>query len=826
MVPVSRSNVPRPKWFGSKEWGTAQHAMLKHVGGHFFAKGSARSQKRAMDVIGPFPKEVVEAVRRLFDGRCAICESNVRESGPDAVKHFRPVEVEGSKDRFAHGYAALLWENLILLCPACDRSRGDRFALAGSSGQTNERLREINFDLSKSFASSQAYHLLEGVYAEARKSERSWQLDPTFDQPGHCLEFDEKGRVPPTGRRTEEGWKRGQHTIEVFQLNRSELIKNRGAAGQLVGKALHSIPIPSATTDSRAAAALVNRLLPQLFRVLDLLGGEYQAAKSFRLMRWMLRWMRAPLPEVLRHVDLPVAQRQHAERVLVPIWETLNAKGSRATSAQSPARAPAGRTEAAIPTPPSFSRERVVKVRLRNFRHFRTATFSLPLLRPEDAFGADHELRTTIRAAGIKRGERLSEPTAYCGWKMLLGENGVGKSSVLQAIALALLADEKGDAALVDAEYRLRENLPHGARNGSIEVWMENAKTPIRLGFSAKAVTLKRAVSDSPPEPKPTLFVRGYGAARLLPPRENSDGDTFAPQQVGNLFDPHHALADPEKWLMALPNDPQRLAFITLKDLLDLPADDDLKFKVWQGRKTFGLVRKHGPFTPLAHFSAGYQSVVALGCDIMAGFGRAAGDVQKRTGLVLLDEIGTNLHPRWRLRIVQSLRRAFPQMQFIVSTHEPLCLRGLGEDEVALLTLDKKHQVQLRDDLPSPAIYRVDQLLTGDFFGLETAYDPDEEAAFDAYHALLVEERKRQSQGKALLREHAGLLDRLRDRLKDRLTLGDTIAERKVMAALEEAELQPKVIGKREFKKADPRAKAAAKKLLQQLSPDGKKATP
>jgi DNA-binding IclR family transcriptional regulator len=59
------------------------------------------------------------------------------------------------------------------------------------------------------------------------------------------------------------------------------------------------------------------------------------------------------------------------------------------------------------------------------------------------------------------------------------------------------------------------------------------------------------------------------------------------------------------------------------------------------------------------------------------------------------------------------------------------------------------------------------------------------------------------------------LLDRLRVRLKDRINLGDTAAERQLMAALEEAEVRKK----REPLKGSPEAKAAARSLLQCISP-------
>jgi hypothetical protein len=80
---------------------------------------------------------------------------------------------------------------------------------------------------------------------------------------------------------------------------------------------------------------------------------------------------------------------------------------------------------------------------------------------------------------------------------------------------------------------------------------------------------------------------------------------------------------------------------------------------------------------------------------------------------------------------VTSLRRAFPKIQFIFSTHEPLCLRGLGTEEVAVLKRDEAGRAYAVTQLPDVSTLRVDQLLTSEHFGLGTTLDPklDDETA-------------------------------------------------------------------------------------------------
>lgn len=51
-------------------------------------------------------------------------------------------------------------------------------------------------------------------------------------------------------------------------------------------------------------------------------------------------------------------------------------------------------------------------------------------------------------------------------------------------------------------------------------------------------------------------------------------------------------------------------------------------------------------------------------------------------GVVLIDEIDLYLHPRWQAGLVEALRKTFPSIQFIATTHSPVVLSGLAPHEV------------------------------------------------------------------------------------------------------------------------------------------------
>ena len=56
------------------------------------------------------------------------------------------------------------------------------------------------------------------------------------------------------------------------------------------------------------------------------------------------------------------------------------------------------------------------------------------------------------------------------------------------------------------------------------------------------------------------------------------------------------------------------------------------------------------------------------------------------TGVVLIDELDLHLHPKWQRRVIEDLRRIFPKVQFICTTHSPFLIQTLrSSDELIML---------------------------------------------------------------------------------------------------------------------------------------------
>ncbi|MEO1258671.1 MAG: TIR domain-containing protein [Bacteroidota bacterium] len=85
------------------------------------------------------------------------------------------------------------------------------------------------------------------------------------------------------------------------------------------------------------------------------------------------------------------------------------------------------------------------------------------------------------------------------------------------------------------------------------------------------------------------------------------------------------------------------------------------------------------------------------------------GKVTDRSGIVIIDEIDAHLHPLWQQKVVSLLRKQFPNVQFILSAHNPIVVAGCLEDEVTVLGkrksspgISKSAKSNATDDVASP----------------------------------------------------------------------------------------------------------------------------
>ena len=138
--------------------------------------------------------------------------------------------------------------------------------------------------------------------------------------------------------------------------------------------------------------------------------------------------------------------------------------------------------------------------------------------------------------------------------------------------------------------------------------------------------------------------------------------------------------------------------FNTSDNTREMGKADRCTFDVKSGEIeiTYTLPNGKKEIHPLSEMSDGYQNMLSMVADIayrMALLNPQLLDkvTEKTSGVVLIDEIDLHLHPAWQRHIVGALKKIFPKVQFIVSTHAPSVISSVLQDEIVIL---ENHQVR------------------------------------------------------------------------------------------------------------------------------------
>lgn len=116
-----------------------------------------------------------------------------------------------------------------------------------------------------------------------------------------------------------------------------------------------------------------------------------------------------------------------------------------------------------------------------------------------------------------------------------------------------------------------------------------------------------------------------------------------------------------------------------------VPNCKELQHNIKQDRLIIKL--DNGEQMPYNALSDGVRSVLslamelALRCYLLNPYlGENAAELTP--GVVLIDEIDLHLHPEWQLHIVNDLAKVFKQIQFVMSTHAPLVISSVKEGKI------------------------------------------------------------------------------------------------------------------------------------------------
>ena len=330
--------------------------------------------------------EISRALTELFYGKCAYCEVKFAFAMPVATELFRPKT--GVTERPEHpGYWWLASDWDNMLISCPDCNRV-RTEAGERTGKGN-RFPLVD-ERQRAFGPGEEH------------KERPLLLDPCRDFPEEHLVFDETGRVVSDTQQ-------GQMTISVLGLNRIGLVESRREAG-LGLKQTFSIIDGFLAGPSDEVPAVLADLIGEL---MDSIGPDQEFAG---LKRQLAR----------------------------PTIDRLTRKGHLDST-----------PESASPTP-TISKSRMASAKSSFHQHqVNQSSFSLADQKGRDTYRSERRMIQRVLIHNVKAIRDLELDLTDPGsgrtpWLMLLGENGTGKSTVLQAIALTLTG-ATGVAGLVES---------------------------------------------------------------------------------------------------------------------------------------------------------------------------------------------------------------------------------------------------------------------------------------------------------------------------------------------------------------------------------------
>ncbi|MCB1157140.1 MAG: type III-B CRISPR module RAMP protein Cmr6 [Leptospiraceae bacterium] len=308
-------------------------------------------------------------------------------------------------------------------------------------------------------------------------------------------------------------------------------------------------------------------------------------------------------------------------------------------------------------------------------------------------------------------------------FNVYIGNNGSGKSTILRAIALGLVGHNYNG---IDKEKLIYSLPKRKGRNGKYVI-VDEALIELQIKIGEETFTnIINFVKDGEEKSgfriesklgfaggKDSSFILNYLAigfdqtrtkASILEPAELNG---FIEPNASDLFSVINDTQDKKMlsviaWLANLDND-ERNNHQTSKESAELKAlvfdtiskilgeADSIKFKKLVNVEPIEIdittpIAPQGVDIRLA--SDGEQSTMGMIGYIIERMRECFSgekDFLKRSGIVIIDEIDSYLHPSAQRNIIPLLSEIFPNVQFIVSTHSPFVLNQLTPDSVKIV---------------------------------------------------------------------------------------------------------------------------------------------
>lgn len=313
---------------------------------------------------------------------------------------------------------------------------------------------------------------------------------------------------------------------------------------------------------------------------------------------------------------------------------------------------------------------------------------------------------------------------------LIVGQNATGKTALLDAIAVAMATwllgfDKKPDAKNIkpsDATLTYNqqgevatyvESWPvkitaTGSVDNNKVTWERSKETPTgstRFGSAVDLIVSAKNHNASLSKNITLPLLGYYGTMRLWqdPSAVKANATQIKTDKPSRLdgykhsVDPRIAAKELVTWFAKQEwqafqqgQEPTMLKVVRQAVLDSIEGATQLRYDA--NREELILTLSGSDPQPFSILSDGQRSILALIADIAqkaASLNPHLGEqvLSSTPGIVLIDELDLHLHPRWQRTIIEQMRRTFPKIQFICTTHSPFLIQSLHSGE-ELIMLD------------------------------------------------------------------------------------------------------------------------------------------
>ena len=311
-----------------------------------------------------------------------------------------------------------------------------------------------------------------------------------------------------------------------------------------------------------------------------------------------------------------------------------------------------------------------------------------------------------MRVARLKlahvRAIRAAEFNFSPGFNLIVGVNGVGKTTVLDALGECL-------SSVMRNTYRLRPgNKVFGTDDVRVGADVLVSTCGVMHGTSkypTDVTVLRGALIDNGTHPDVDLDSGGAPLAVLFSSRRASVSKRapLKTQAAGGIRSAGaQALANRElnvrecaEWMYArqeigLERPAVDRVLVELERTVSaiLPGYSNLRAKGAERAEL--LIDRDGTPLNVSQLSDGERSIFAMVFDLTRRLVQAnplmISPTTEAEAVVLIDELELHLHPEWQRHIVAKLAKAFPRCQFIATTHSPQIVGELDPDCIHIIS--------------------------------------------------------------------------------------------------------------------------------------------